>query len=139
MTILMLSVPKQIIRSNQVGDWTYGQELLVASADNSLNEDSQFAVMIHEIIECYLCRKRGITDQQVCAFDNLFEKERLIGKHKEDEENGDDPRAPYRKEHQAATFVERAVCHALGLKWDEHCGTISELPKSEPKSAEDRL
>ena len=121
MNIILKSVPKRKIRSNQVGDWYYyGQDEIIAMVDEQLSPDSQLAVLIHEAIEAWLCRKHGITDEMVCASDDQYEAEREEGKHKDDDEDGDDPRSPYRQEHMAASHVERAVCAAIGLNWREH-------------------
>ncbi len=120
MIAILHDSPKHLIRSNQVGDWRYTDQTLIASASNELNDGSKMAVLIHELIECYLCQKHSITDESVVAFDDMYEKERADGKHGDVEEPGDDPRSPYRDEHQAATHVEWAVCSALGIPWRDH-------------------
>lgn len=120
MRIIMASVPKELIRAEQSGDWSYGPDLIMAFVLEDCIPESQLAILIHELIEAFLCRKSGVSDKEVCAFDALYEKERQAGQHGENHEPGDDPRAPYREEHMAATHVERAVCLALGLTWEEH-------------------
>ena len=125
--IQIVAVPQEKIRAEQVGDWMYTNDSIVVYVLETLSPESQLAVAIHELQEAFLCRKKGITDFVVCAFDKQFEDERKNGHHNEDAEPGDDPRAPYREEHQAATFVERAVCAALGINWNNHCNGIIEL------------
>ena len=77
----------------------------------------EFCVALHETIEQHLCAKRGISNEDITAFDIKFEKEREHGKHG-DNEPGFDPRAPYRKEHSFADKIERLVAkrtwHILG-------------------------
>lgn len=120
------SVPKQLVRSDQAGDWTYGKDgqLIATVVEQRFSPESELAVAIHELIEGYLCWRSGTTDEQVVKFDNLYEDERSHGHHGEYDEPGDDERAPYKQEHQAATHVERAVCHALGITWEEHCEQV---------------
>jgi len=120
------SVPKSLVRSDQAGDWSYGKGKLIATVvEDRYSPESELAVAIHELVECFLCRKNGISDSQVVKHDDMFNDELAHGHHQEDCEPGDDPRAPYRLEHQAATHVERAVCLALGITWEEHCEQIN--------------
>lgn len=125
MRCVIATAPKEFIRANQCGDWDFGPETILASVSLELKDKkSQLAVGIHELIEAFLCREHGISDDDVMKFDLMYEKERKAGEHGDLDEPGDDERAPYRLEHQAATFVERAVCSALGIDWDNHCKDI---------------
>ena len=135
MQIVIKSVPQNKIRADQSGDWwvSVGNQYTIHVLDTMLPE-SQLAVAIHELVEAYLCWKHGVTDGDVCAFDEHYEAERKEGKHKEDDEPGDDPRSPYRKEHAAATHVERAVCHAFELSWQQHEQSLLESVEDHPKT-----
>jgi hypothetical protein len=88
------------IRVSKCSDWRY--ELLIA---------------VHELIEFGLLDCWCISEPDVKAFDEMFEKERTEGKHKPEDEPGDDPRAPYRKHHFTATTIERILAHELGVDW----------------------
>lgn len=81
------------------------------------NENFEFLVALHELVEQKLCEVSGITDEAITAFDVEFEKNRKPG---DTSEPGDDPRAPYRAEHCFATGIERLMCAALGVKWDDY-------------------
>ena len=119
--ITLKSVPLSQIRCSAWGDWQILEDgSILALVRDDMYEESQIAVAIHEAIEAYLCKKHGISDESVVAFDGQYEKERLVGKHPEDTEPGDAEDSPYRLPHQAATCVERAVCLALGVRWEEH-------------------
>lgn len=85
------------------------------------SQDSEFLVALHELIEQYLLKKRGISELDVQAFDIAFEKERAEGKHNEYAEPGDDPRAPYRTEHFIAEAIERITAAFIGVDWLKHC------------------
>lgn len=110
------------VRSEQAGDWTYDKlrgRLSAISAELG-DRRSEFAILIHEIVEAWLCMESGVSDEDVVKFDETYEDERKSGHHKEEDEPGDDPRSPYRQQHMAATHVERAVCLALGITWKGH-------------------
>lgn len=91
-------------------------------------------IVIHELVEWALCVHRGIEQSEVDGFDHLFELERKLGRHV-DEEPGDSLDAPYRKEHVIAENIERLVVQALGLDWkqyEEHVNDVWFPPKVTP-------
>ena len=56
-----------------------------------------------------------MTQEAVDAHDWRFQAE-LEGKlHPDDAEPGDDPRAPYRREHRFAMLMEMLMAHELGI------------------------
>lgn len=99
-----------LIEVSAMGDWRY--ELLVA---------------LHELIEVGLCKHRGISQESVDAFDIQYESERASGLHTLEDEPGDDPAAPYKKEHFFATNLERLMAAELGVDWDQYGRKIVEL------------
>ena len=106
-------------RNFQCGDWYRdGDDIKITTLDMPLK--SHVAVAIHELLEMILCEEAGVTDEQVTGFDAWFEKQREYGNQPVTAEAGDDPRAPYKTQHEAATFAERAICAAIGLPWAEH-------------------
>lgn len=88
---------------------------------NLKSQDSEFLVVLHELVEQYLLKKRGIREEDVKAFDISFEKERAARLWDEYAEPGDDPRAPYRQEHFIAEVIERTVAAFIGVDWKVHC------------------
>lgn len=125
----IITKPQDEQRYDTVGDWRYRTteymlpylDITVSDMDNS---DYEFLVAIHELVEAHLCRKRGIKEEDVTAFDEAFEKLR-----KEDnfDEPGNDVRAPYYKEHQFATMVEKLIALEIGVNWDEYDKTVNSL------------
>ena len=104
-------------RYDTVGDWFYtpdgGLVVRVSRDDPEFpTEDSQVLVAIHELVEVLLCRKRGITQAQVDEFDMGKGSPENIP---EGEEPGDQPGAPYRKEHRFAMLIEHLMAHELGV------------------------
>ena len=88
---------------------------------NLRSPDSEFLVILHELVEQYLLKVAFIKEEDVKAFDIMFEEERAAGKWDEYAEPGDDPRAPYRKQHFMAECVERMVAAFIGVDWRLHC------------------
>jgi hypothetical protein len=122
--IFIQTIPHERHRYETVGDYFYtkdnfilGEEDMQVRVSDMGNEDYEFLVAIHELIEAYLCRKRGIREEDITAFDIAFEKLRLEGN---EDEPGDSPDAPYQKEHQFATKIERQLSDELGVNWDAY-------------------
>lgn len=97
------------IRVSQLSDWRY-----------------QVLILIHELCEYALCLQRGISEEEITAFDKIFEHERSKGKWS-DEEPGDDKRAPYHLEHQTATQIERIMAHHLRVNWKDYEEEVADL------------
>ena len=125
--IWIKSIPHKKQRYDTIGDYfdDYGNTLIFVS--DMKNEDYEFLVALHEMIEHYLCRKRGIKEKDIMAFDVKFEAERKKGKHSKDAEPGDDRRAPYRHEHWAATDIEKQIAQELKVDWKKYCKVVSAL------------
>ncbi|GAC1413875.1 MAG: hypothetical protein NVSMB66_6570 [Candidatus Doudnabacteria bacterium] len=119
----IISIPHPKQRYDTVGDY-YKNGQIQEFRISEMDEDYMFLVTIHEMIEEYLSRKRGIKEKDITKFDKQFEKERLQGKHSEDAEPGHDPKAPYRKEHMFAEKIERLVARELGVSWKEYDKTV---------------
>jgi hypothetical protein len=119
--ITIKTVPERLVRAEQSGDWWYNHDRIVAAViEGTYPPDNELMIGIHELVEAWLCRKLGITDKAVVDFDTMYEDERKHGHHHDNDEPGDDPHAPYRLPHMAATHVERAVGSALDVIWREH-------------------
>ncbi len=88
------------------------------------NEDYEFLVFLHELVELYLCKKRGISDEAITEFDIQFEKDRKEGN---EDEPGDAPDAPYRKEHGFAGYIEELMAAELGVDWHEYDQAVRSL------------
>jgi hypothetical protein len=106
-------------------DTHVGGRLITVS--NMANEDYELLVAIHELIEQHLCAKRGISEQDITAFDVKFEKEREAGKRGPDEEPGFAKNAPYRREHAFATKIEKMLAKELGVEWELYDQTVMSL------------
>lgn len=114
------------VRCAQAGDWKFTPEGgLIVTAVPLADPRHSLLIQFHEFVEAATCQHRGITDEEVTAFDTMFEEERSKGLHSETEEDGDDPRAPYFREHQLATILERVMAANLDVGWKEYEQAIS--------------
>src|ERR1051326_3142742 len=118
MRINIETIPHESQRYPTVGD--YWQEGDVEQVRISAMEDWRYEVLvtIHELTEMALTRHRGISEQEITDFDITFENERRNGHRAE--EPGDDPHAPYRREHTFATNLERLLAAELNVDWFEY-------------------
>lgn len=114
MKIVIESVPHDQQRYPTVGDWTFADNGQLHVTVSHTRDDFDFLIGIHEAVEAWLCKKRGITDEDVTTFDVAFEKDRPAG---DTREPGDDPAAPYRREHRFASSIERRIAVELGIDW----------------------
>lgn len=88
------------------------------------DERYEILLAIHEACEAILCKYAGVTQAQVDAFDLEYDKT-----HTFDLNAGDDPAAPYAREHCFATAIERIMAAELGVNWLKY---DTELAQSYP-------
>lgn len=128
MNITVKTIPHNRQRYPTVGDWWFESDnSLQIRVSNMHNPYYEYLVARHEQDEAILCMKRGIREKDVDEFDLFFEKEREQGKHKDTDEPGDDPRAPYHNEHKTATQAEMALAIALKIDWSKYEKAIYDL------------
>lgn len=124
------TTPHSEQRYPTVGDYwrpsipKYALERLEVRVSDLGNEDYEFLVAIHELIEEHLTRKRGISEEEITKFDMAYEASRTP---ESIDEPGDHPDAPYNKEHIFATHIERLVAEELGVDWDAYSDKINSL------------
>lgn len=121
-------VPMSEMRYPSVGDYWYDENgvLQVRIADLGEKRMNR-CVLMHELNEVFVTEHHGIIEQDIMAFDVRFEKEREEGKWRDDQEPGDDPRAPYRKEHRFSENCERQLALALDVDWEEYTERVNSL------------
>lgn len=96
------------ITVSELSDWRY--ECLIA---------------VHELVEVLQCQNDGVTQEVVDRFDMEYEKNRPEG---DDSEPGDDPNAPYKKQHFFATNIEALLSDKLGVDWKPYEKEVQALP-----------
>jgi hypothetical protein len=109
-------------------DWQVDSDgcICIKVSDTGLRVDA-LLVGIHEAVEAILCDAHNVLESDVDAFDIEFCKTHDLEK----EEPGEDPKAPYRREHAAADVVERIVALQADENWGEYNDRIDALFKKE--------
>lgn len=120
----MQPIPMNLQRYKDIGDWVIddGKEQVTFNCfvGDMENTDYNFLVLIHELIEAYLCYRRGITDEEVTRWDK---------EHLDSDEAGALKGAPYHKEHTFATKVEAMLSDELGVVWPKYEDIIEKTLK----------
>lgn len=106
------------MRYPTAGDYFEKDGVLNIEVFDQGDPDKNLLIALHELVEQHLCQKRGITNDQIDAFDFQYEENREEGD--ETSEPGDHPDCPYRNEHRFAMIVEQMMAHELGIDWHEY-------------------
>lgn len=129
-------------RYDTCGDWFVVHDTLFVRVSDQGDWQSNFLIAAHELIEAALCLRRGIKEENVTEFDKQYEKKRQeIEEHLDRlcyddppgeqetqaacgcqiyDEPGDDPHAPYKREHQFAETIERLLANELEVDWNAY-------------------
>ena len=127
MRIIVETIDHDLQEYETVGNyWTDENGDMQIVVSKMGNSDYEFLVALHELVEAKLCQKRGISDGEITAFDVEFEEKRKPG---DVSEPGDSRDAPYQNEHCLATAVERMVCAAMGVSWQDYEQAVLRLSK----------
>jgi hypothetical protein len=112
MRIEIKSIDPAAIRYSTCGDWQWLPDGgMKVSVPDYANRNSEFLVALHEMVEAWLCRKDNITEAEVSSWDI---------NNPELEEPGDSKNAPYHHQHMVAMQVEKIVCEAMKIPWEDH-------------------
>lgn len=122
MEIHIKTIPNDKMRiMGGVGDYWYDNEgVLQVRVVDMQNEFYEKMVVIHELIEEAITKKKGLLEPDIQAFDEYYEKRREMGLVPEDSEPGFDKSAPYVMEHTLATAVEMQMCALSGESWADY-------------------
>lgn len=126
--ILIETVDKSAMRppynqQDEGGDWFINDDgdLVIRAIGVNLDDPEAFLFCLHELVEAYLCRYRGISQQAVDEFDRKFAAEPVNPDYPwtplldGNEEPGDHPASPYRREHRQAMLIEHLMANFLGF------------------------
>lgn len=117
-------IPHSHQRYNTVGDYQKINHEWVFTISCLSKRRYEWLVLVHEIIECYLCALAGIPESFITDFDLKYEKTREFGDHTEP---GDCPTAPYFKQHQIATKIEKILAKLLFVNWSKYSKEVESL------------
>lgn len=121
-------------RYDTCGDWTFDEAGNLTIRVSQLSDwRREMLIAIHELAEVLTCKVNGVTQEMVDKFDFEFEAHR----HPDNtDEPGDDPNAPYRKEHCLATAIERMLAAEWGVCWKDYEDELDSLPPVQPAGGE---
>lgn len=134
MTITIETIPHEKQRYRTVGDWQVDPAGDLHITVSKLSDwRLEALVAVHEFVEVLLCKRAGIKQIEVDAFDVTFEQNRpKSNPHEavegEYDEPGDEPTAPYVRQHCIATGIERILAAELGVLWKEYEEELNKLP-----------
>jgi hypothetical protein len=121
------TVPQDEQRYATIGDyWDSEDGTLEVRVTDLGDRRYEFLIALHELIEQELCRTRGIAEPDIMSFDVAYEEARKRGDPNVLEEPGDDPRAPYHREHVFASNIERMIAAELGVNWERYEESLEE-------------
>lgn len=122
MKIVIETIPISEMRYPTCGDYWIDEDgiMQVRVADTG-DEAYNQAIMLHELWESFLIT---VPIDEIDVFDIEFEKRRQDGDFNEP---GDDPKAPYQKEHCSATGIERIFIALKNKKWKEYEEVVNKL------------
>jgi hypothetical protein len=116
-------IPHDKQRYDTAGDWrTYDHGDWVIGVSDLGDPRYNLLIAVHELVEMVLCLNRGISQEAVDQFDMNYS-----GMHADDP--GDDPAAPYHKEHMAATAIERLMAVMLDVNWAKYQSRFNDLSR----------
>jgi hypothetical protein len=122
MNITIKTIQHSKQRYDTCGDWWFDKkgnlQIRVSDMDNWKYE---YLVGDHEVREALLCKDRGITQKEVDKFDMNWKEHGMIT------EVGNDPSAPYYKEHKFSTKIEMMTAKELKVNWDKYDKKVNGL------------
>ena len=118
LNIEIKTIPHQDQRYDTCGDWLIDGDNITILVSDLGDWRLEYLVADHELREALLCRHRGISQKVVDDFDTSWKSEG---------EPGDDPQAPYKREHFFATSIERLTAAELDVDWAEYEGKLNAL------------
>ena len=129
MELQQVTRPFNRMRYRTVGDFVYtpGIERINFIIAEMRNPDFEMLIFIHELVEAYLCWRRGLREEFITEFDKMFEEERKLGEHGKNDEPGDDPRSPYHREHKIASKFEKMLCKVMSIKWGRYSKAVDRI------------
>lgn len=117
MKIVIETVAHKDQRYPTLGDWYRDKDGVLQIKVSAFSDPfHSFLVALHELIEVTLCDQRGITEEEVTAFDkaHLSDDDLWVN------DPGLCPDAPYHREHVFAECIERLVAQELGVNWQDY-------------------
>ena len=97
------TIPHSKQRYDTAGDYYQEVDKWVFKISKEEDPDEEFLTLIHELVEWYLCTRKGIREEDITEFDIEYLKKNPDG------DPGRSRKAPYHREHMRACKVERLI------------------------------
>jgi hypothetical protein len=109
MKIQIETIPHKKQRYETLGDWQWSNagDLQIKISQTN-NEQYNFLLIVHELIEAYLCKFHKISEDTVDQWDMS---------HLQSRDPAQEVGCPYAKEHFTALRHERLLAGTLNLDW----------------------
>jgi hypothetical protein len=117
--IRIKTIPADKQRYPTAGDYWHEDDSIEFRITKQRDEDSEFLVAVHELVEEYLTRRKGIKEQDVLAYDLFWEKRHAKGLTKA-EEPGEEEDCIYREQHVVAVIIEGLLSIEMGIDFNDH-------------------
>lgn len=124
LNIQIKTIPHSEQRYETPGDFWIENGVMQYRISDLGNQWKEMAILIHELVESFLCLLRGVKWEDIDKFDMEFEKNRKEGNF---DEPGDDKNAPYKKEHFFAEILERLFIKECDIDWDKYNDEVKKL------------
>lgn len=118
MKIAIKTVKQSDQRYCTCDDWKRNGDTMEILVSEMGDDEMNFLIAIHAMIEAFLCERDGVKEEDVTKFD--MENMDL-------DNPGDNPKAPYNKQHLIATLIECQLASYLGIPWKLYEERISEI------------
>jgi hypothetical protein len=133
MNVNIQIIPHEQQRYTTVGDWFIDANGDLQIRVSKLSDPRmEHLIAVHEYVEFLMCQQDGVTTEVVDKFDKEFEANRAP---ENEDEPGDEPTAPYVRQHCVATGIERILAAQLGVNWKPYEEELGQLPEVPPKEA----
>ena len=119
--IIIEFIPGEQQRYPTAGDYYDTPEAVIFKITKQDIPEKNLLILIHEMVEYALCTRRGISEHDITEFDIEWNKKAEASKDWYADgiadEPGNEPSAPYVKEHRIAENFERLLAEYMGIDW----------------------
>lgn len=139
LNVIIAAIPHATQRYDTCGDWyeapAFWAQMGASEEVNvpclhirvsaELPRKEQYLVAIHELVEAFLCECAGVAEAEVDKFDLKVAK--AVENGAQTYEPGDYSSAPYYRQHQFATGIERVLAAEAQVDWLEYEAHVNQL------------
>jgi hypothetical protein len=119
---MMITIPHDWQDYNTVGNYfTTSNGTHVIFVSDTGNIDFNYLIFLHEMVEQYLCFRKGIKEKTIDKYDM---------EHIHCDDPGSHDEAPYHEQHQVANDIEAIISTQLKVDWIKYSNTLTKLSKN---------